>query len=245
MQAGIKFSPIKVDGDLICDGHHRYVAALLANFPIEKIAWQSSSATTAISWSEVYYDENDWDTAFEVKMRNIQDATYNDLTLDQIEDLLKQFIFAIMLIFLDIDGVMVPAKNWKQPEMLEDGFPAFSQAAVAAFNIFMSADDEVVLISSHRDTYSIEAWKQLFANRGLIINKLTKLPQYNPSGRRLGELLNYMKENAISDDFIILDDDKSLNDLPANLKKHLVQPYAHIGLTAEHAASIQKRFYLV
>lgn len=89
MQAGIKFSPIKVDGDLICDGHHRYVAALLANFPIEKIAWQSSSATTAISWSEVYYDENDWDTAFEVKMRNIQDATYNDLTLDQIEDLLK------------------------------------------------------------------------------------------------------------------------------------------------------------
>lgn len=89
MQAGIKFSPIKVDGDLICDGHHRYVAALLSNYPIEKIAWQSSSATSAISWSEVYYDENDWDTAFEVKMRNIQDAAYNDLTVNQIEDLLK------------------------------------------------------------------------------------------------------------------------------------------------------------
>lgn len=150
-----------------------------------------------------------------------------------------------MLIFLDIDGVMVPAKNWKQPEMLEDGFPAFSQAAVAAANTFMSEDDEVVLISSHRDAYSIEAWKQLFAIRGLKINKLTKLPPYNPSQRRLGELLNYIEENAISDDFIIIDDDKSLNDLPAYLKKHLIQPYAHIGLTAEHAASIQQRFYLV
>lgn len=150
-----------------------------------------------------------------------------------------------MLIFLDIDGVMVPAKSWKQPEMLEDGFPAFSQASVAAFNIFMSADDQVVLISSHRDSFSIEEWKQIFANRGLKINKLTKLPKYNPSERRLSELLNYFQENANSDDFVILDDDKSLNDLPTHLKKHLVQPYAHIGLTTEHAELIQKRFNLV
>lgn len=89
MLAGIRFSPIKVNGDLICDGHHRYVAALLANYPIEKIAWQSSSATATVSWSEVHFDENDWDTAFEIKMRNMQDAAYNDLTVDQIEDLLK------------------------------------------------------------------------------------------------------------------------------------------------------------
>ena len=30
---GIKFSEIKVEGELICDGHHRYVASLLAKFP--------------------------------------------------------------------------------------------------------------------------------------------------------------------------------------------------------------------
>lgn len=65
------------------------MAALLANYPIEKIAWQSSSATATVSWSEVHFDENDWDTAFEIKMRNMQDAAYNDLTVDQIEDLLK------------------------------------------------------------------------------------------------------------------------------------------------------------
>jgi hypothetical protein len=31
-----------------------------------------------------------------------------------------------MLIFLDIDGVMVPAKSWERPVLLKDGFPAFS-----------------------------------------------------------------------------------------------------------------------
>ena len=29
-----------------------------------------------------------------------------------------------MIIFLDIDGVMVPAKGWKVPDQLDDGFPA-------------------------------------------------------------------------------------------------------------------------
>ena len=34
-----------------------------------------------------------------------------------------------MLLFLDIDGVMVPAKGWKSAELLEDGFPVFSTKA--------------------------------------------------------------------------------------------------------------------
>jgi hypothetical protein len=37
-----------------------------------------------------------------------------------------------MLIFLDIDGVMVPAKGWQRPELLSDGFPVFSLNAVNA-----------------------------------------------------------------------------------------------------------------
>lgn len=37
-----------------------------------------------------------------------------------------------MIIFLDIDGVMVPAKGWKVPDQLEDGFPVFSSKATKA-----------------------------------------------------------------------------------------------------------------
>ncbi|MDI3318583.1 HAD domain-containing protein [Pinibacter soli] len=43
-----------------------------------------------------------------------------------------------MLIFLDIDGVMVPAKGWKAPEMLSDGFPAFSNKATNALRNLVS-----------------------------------------------------------------------------------------------------------
>ena len=32
MSAGINFSAIKVENNLICDGHHRYLASLFANF---------------------------------------------------------------------------------------------------------------------------------------------------------------------------------------------------------------------
>ena len=35
-------------------------------------------------------------------------------------------IFVKMLVFLDIDGVMAPAKSWQRPDILEDGFVDFS-----------------------------------------------------------------------------------------------------------------------
>jgi hypothetical protein len=31
-----------------------------------------------------------------------------------------------MLLYLDIDGVMVPRIPWRKPGILEDGFPEFS-----------------------------------------------------------------------------------------------------------------------
>lgn len=46
--------------------------------------------------------------------------------------------FAFMLLFLDIDGVMVPAKSWETPALLVDGFPAFSSRAIAALQRLIS-----------------------------------------------------------------------------------------------------------
>ena len=37
MSIGIKFPSIKVDGDLIIDGHHRYLASLLAGKTLDTI----------------------------------------------------------------------------------------------------------------------------------------------------------------------------------------------------------------
>ena len=89
MLANIKIPAIKVEGNFICDGHHRYVASLLAKYQLERISWVSTSATTVIDWKTVSFDEGDWDTPEEVNLRNRQDAEYNNIPIEEIVELLK------------------------------------------------------------------------------------------------------------------------------------------------------------
>ncbi len=89
MSAGINFSGIKVENKLICNGHHRYLASLLANFAIEKIPTTSTSATIGVDWKSVVFEEEDWDTQAEINMFNEQDAYYNNIQIEKIVELLK------------------------------------------------------------------------------------------------------------------------------------------------------------
>lgn len=144
-----------------------------------------------------------------------------------------------MLLFLDIDGVMVPAKSWERPMLLSDGFPAFSDQAVLALQRILTPDVTVILTTSHKSRFSIEQWKVLFNNRGLEIHHLRKLNE-NPLGSsRMVELINWFNLNAVVEDFIIIDDDKSLNALPPFLKERFILTSAAIGLTEAHLAEIQ------
>ncbi len=143
-----------------------------------------------------------------------------------------------MLFFLDIDGVMVPAKGWKRPEFLEDGFPAFSNRATAALQGLLTDNDTVILTTSHKSNYSIAAWKRIFRKRGLSINKLESLAGNVDNLSRRDELVNWFRENQVNENFVIIDDDSSLNELPDLLKKNLVQPSPYVGLTEEHSAAI-------
>ena len=89
MSAGIKFSEIKVENNLICDGHHRYIASRLANFSLERIQGKVTSATTEIQWKAVIFEDEDWDTEAKINMLNQQDAIYNNILLAKIIELLK------------------------------------------------------------------------------------------------------------------------------------------------------------
>jgi hypothetical protein len=89
MSAGINFSGIKVENNLICDGHHRYIASILANFPLERIPGSITSATTAVHWESVIFEEDDWDTPAKIKMLNEQDAGYNNIPIEKIVELLR------------------------------------------------------------------------------------------------------------------------------------------------------------
>jgi len=139
-----------------------------------------------------------------------------------------------MLIFLDIDGVMVPAKSWKSPELLDDGFPAFSLTASHALRQLIDSNVTVMLTTSHKSNFTIQQWQCIFKNRGIEIPLLKSLPENKTMLSRKEELLRWFNQNPGDEAFLIIDDDSSLNDLPIDLKKHLIQPSPYIGLSEAH-----------
>ena len=68
MTVGIKFPAIKIENNLICDGHHRYIASILSNFKLDIVIGKLTSATTSILWESVIFDEEDWDTIAKIKI---------------------------------------------------------------------------------------------------------------------------------------------------------------------------------
>jgi len=139
-----------------------------------------------------------------------------------------------MKLLLDIDGVMVPASPWKRPDFLSDNFPVFTSKATKALQrILIETNASVVLTTSHKSRYSIAEWISIFQKRGIEIRSLERLPENITHQNRREEILNWLNEQDALEAFIILDDDKSLNDLPLSIKENLLQTSSMIGLTDE------------
>jgi HAD domain in Swiss Army Knife RNA repair proteins len=139
-----------------------------------------------------------------------------------------------MLILLDIDGVMVPASSWKRPEILGDGFPAFSPKAVKALQKFIFATSaDILLTTSHKSKYTIEEWIEIFKRRGINLNSITALPENTEYLTRKDEIINWVNSMITLPYFVIIDDDKSLNALPLPIKERLIQTSGSVGLTED------------
>ncbi len=89
MLVGIKFAEIKVYDRIICDGHHRYLAALLANYTLSIVPYIRTSATKVIDWKSVIFDDEDWDTPAKIRILNEQDADYNNIPIQKLIELLE------------------------------------------------------------------------------------------------------------------------------------------------------------
>ena len=123
----------------------------------------------------------------------------------------------------------------------------FSKKATEALKPLISPNTNVILSTSHRNRFTIREWKEIFERRGITIEKLSCLePNENFEKKRKDELLDWFNANPVSDDFIILDDDKTLNALPGYLKQHLVLTSPLVGLTSLHKFKLllERRFRL-
>ena len=89
MKAGIKFPEIKVSGGAICDGHHRYLASLMAGYHVGAVPYIITSATDITEWKSVDLVDDDWDTPAKIQMLNELGADFNAITIEEIVELLK------------------------------------------------------------------------------------------------------------------------------------------------------------
>jgi hypothetical protein len=89
MKAEIKFFEIGVDETWICDGHHRYVAALLAGYKLDRRPYPRTPTTEVIDWESIHLDESDWDTPEKIAILNEEDAKYNNVSIEFIKGLLE------------------------------------------------------------------------------------------------------------------------------------------------------------
>ena len=101
----------------------------------------------------------------------------------------------------------------------------------------ISENDTIILTTSHKSNFTIREWKNIFKQRGIVISELKALPENKSCMSRKDEILKWFNQNTIDDEFIIIDDDSSLNELPPNLKKHLIKTSPIIGLTEECLSS--------
>jgi hypothetical protein len=146
-----------------------------------------------------------------------------------------------MIILLDIDGVMVSGASWKPLEIMADGFPNFKFNAVNSLNrIISETHAQIVLTTTHRHKFSVSQWKDIFASRNVRVSSLSVIEAEVYSSftgmDRFNDITNWVVWNQEHNyKYVIIDDDKSLNGLPAHIKKHLVLTDPIIGLNEEDA----------
>lgn len=142
-----------------------------------------------------------------------------------------------MIILLDIDGVLVTTPGWKQTEILADGFMKFNEAASENLAmLFQETSSEIVLTTTHRINFDESQWKEIFKTRGLNFQKITKVnnkTKIEQLADRATEISEWVKQFGQNENYIIIDDDLSLNNLTTEIKERWISTKSLIGFDKE------------
>jgi len=136
-------------------------------------------------------------------------------------------------LILDLDGVLITTPPWKADEMDFDGYSKFNQSCIDNLNELLALTDFDIWLSSTRRTMkSIEEFNLIFANRNIKKPVLGFLPEYTSCANRKEEILRYLDEFK-PENYLILDDDKSLNGLDNIIKDRLILTQLMKGFSQE------------
>ncbi|OWP84529.1 hypothetical protein BWK59_04880 [Flavobacterium davisii] len=103
---------------------------------------------------------------------------------------------------------------------------------MSALNSINSSEIEIILSTSHRHRFTITKWKEIFKNRGISFNKISRVrTNISTFQSRKSEIENWIHIKKLKpEEIIIIDDDKSLNGLSSDYKKRLILTNSYTGL---------------
>lgn len=147
-------------------------------------------------------------------------------------------------LILDLDGVIITTSPWRADEIAADGYSEFNAKCVQNLNsLLQEYEFEIWLSSTRRMVKTIDEFNIIFQNRNVANTISGFLPVYAECNSRKEEVEKFVLDNELTD-YLILDDDKSLNSLLPNMKQNLVSTELLQGFTTErleYALSILKK----
>ena len=138
-----------------------------------------------------------------------------------------------MIILLDIDGVLVTTPPWKPTEQLSDGFMKFNESATKNLRkLFEETGASIILTTTHRINFDNYKWKEIFKIRGLDFVKISKIndkTQIFELLDRATEIKEWVERYGHDKNYVIIDDDLSINGLSENIKERWVMTKPLLG----------------
>jgi len=133
------------------------------------------------------------------------------------------------IVILDLDGVLITTPPWKRDARHEDGYSDFNPICVNKLNeILEETGYDIVLSSTRRIWVDIDQMNLYFENRGILKSIISYIPLYDVVSRK--EEIELFLTEYEPNNYIIIDDDKSLSDLSEEIKSKWIQTEFLIGL---------------
>lgn len=127
---------------------------------------------------------------------------------------------------------------------MEDGFLKFDPIAEYELKqILLATHAGIVLTSTHRISFSVDRWIQIFDQRGFHITSLVKINNKTDlfeMRNRAEEINEWINLQAPNLNYVIIDDDSSIHGLAPSIKNRWVQTSPHLGFNAEASTKALK-----
>lgn len=133
------------------------------------------------------------------------------------------------IILLDLDGVLITTPPWRPDKMHDDGYSDFNMECVAHLNqLSRTVEANWWLSSTRRAGKTEEEFRTIFSNRQLNIELKGFLPIQETLTMRKTEVDQFL-DKMRPKNYLIIDDDSSLNGLENSRKQQWIRTDPLIG----------------